>query len=419
MKIFLIVLLIVFIAAAGFIAFNYYTAGSENPVKTGNALHSPSGSAQSSSTASPAPSAAAASTAALGQNTADTPPDWEDGGIFSDWYERAYQKLKSMNLEEKVGQMILARCPEEEADAIAREYHLGGYVLFERDFKDKTAEEVIGAIKSYQDAAAISLIIAVDEEGGAIVRISGNPNLADEKFQSPQAIYDGGGLDAIRADTIKKAELLKKLGINLNLAPVADVSQNPSDYIYTRTLGKPPEETGAYVAAVITAMQSQGLSSALKHFPGYGNNRDTHTGIAVDKRSLNSFWKNDFIPFEAGIEAGAESVLVSHNIIESMEKDVPASLSANVNSLLRDVLKFTGVIMTDDLSMEAIKEYTGGTDPSVQAVLAGNDILLTTDFAQAYSAVLAAVDAGQIPKDTVDRAVFRILAWKYAKGIIK
>ena len=417
MKAFLIVLLIVLAAAAGFIAFYYYSA-EEEPAVTGSGPLASSAGAQASPAPSPDLSANGTAGTSTAEKTAAIPSDWEDGGIFSGWYEDAYGKLSSMSLEEKVGQMILARCPDQEADTIAKEYHLGGYVMFERDFKDKTAEEVTGGIESIQDAADLPMIIAVDEEGGTIVRISGNPGLADKKFSSPQEIYAQGGLEAIRSDTIRKAELLKKLGLNLNLAPVADVSQDPADYIYPRTLGKPPEETGRYVAEVVSAMQSQGLSSTLKHFPGYGNNRDTHTGIAVDKRSLNSFWKNDFIPFQAGIEAGAESVLVSHNIVMSMEKDVPASLSANVHSMLRDVLKFTGVIMTDDLSMDAIREYTGGTDPHVEAVLAGNDMLLTTDYAQAYGEVLLAVQDGRIPQETVDRAVLRILAWKYAKGLM-
>jgi beta-N-acetylhexosaminidase len=417
MKKFLIVLLVVLAAAAGLIAFYYFSEESGTPEDVATSPPASPISAQSSHPAT-TPSATASAPVSTATPTG-MPEDWNDGGIFSTAYKKAYQKLSSMSLEEKVGQMILARCPDEEAETSARDYHLGGYVLFERDFKDKTAEEVSSAIRSYQDAAAIPLIMAVDEEGGTIVRISSNPQLADKKFRSPQKIYNEGGLDAIRADTVKKAQLLKELGLNLNLAPVADVSEDPSDYIYARTLGRPPEETGGFVAEVVETMQDQGLSSTLKHFPGYGNNRDTHTGIAIDERSLGSFRKNDFIPFEAGINAGAECVLVSHNIVLNMEKDVPASLSANVHRILREELMFTGVILTDDLSMDAIKEYTDGADPSVQAVLAGNDMLLTTDFAQSFDAVLTAVDAGKIPLETVDRAVMRILAWKYAKGIIQ
>jgi beta-N-acetylhexosaminidase len=347
------------------------------------------------------------------------PEGWDDRGIFSACYDKAYLKMSSMSLEEKVGQMFLAHCPGENAAASIRNDHLGGFVLFEADFQNKTADEVISAIKSYQEASAVPMLMAVDEEGGKVVRISGNPLLAKKKFQSPRAVYASGGLNAVRADAKEKAALLKTLGLNVNLAPVADVSTNSRDYIYGRTLGKSAQETGEYVAAVVRATREAGLSSSLKHFPGYGDNADTHKRISVDKRPYSTFEKSDFIPFEEGISAGAESVMVSHNIVECMDKGVPASLSDAVHKILRDDLRFTGVIMTDSLSMEAIKDYTGNRDPSVQAVLAGNDMLLTAEFQQGYDSVLAAAQSGEIPKQTIDKAVFRILAWKYAKGIIK
>lgn len=106
-------------------------------------------------------------------------------------------------------------------------------------------------------------------------------------------------------------------------------------------------------------MNSSKIGSALKHFPGDGNNVDTHTGIAFDERSYDSFVNSDFLPFQPGIETGAGSILVSHNIVKSMDENLPASLSPAVHKILRDELKLTGVIMTDDLKMEAIKEYIG------------------------------------------------------------
>jgi beta-N-acetylhexosaminidase len=352
------------------------------------------------------------------EQIANIPEDWNDNGIFSAYYAKAYQKLSTMSLEEKVGQMILARCPQENAVTSIQNYHLGGFVLFEVDFKNKTSADVISTIKSYQNATAIPMLMAVDEEGGTVVRISSNPNLADKKFQSPQEVYANGGLEAIRADTLEKANLLKKLGLNVNLSPVTDVSLNPSDYMFKRALGKPAQETGNYVVAVVKAMQDCKLSSTLKHFPGYGNNVDTHTGISIDNRPYSTFEKSDFIPFENGINAGVESILVSHNIIECMDKGVPASLSLAVHQILRNTLHFTGVIMTDDLSMDAIKDYTHNTDPAVKVVLAGNDMLMMTDFQEGYYSVLEAVKTGVIPQEQLSKAVFRILAWKYARGIL-
>lgn len=405
-------------AAAGAYLYSvYHAAHAESGASAAGPQQNTASQSRPSSSSAPQSSAAPPSSAASSEGA--VPAAWNDGGIFSAYYVKAYQKLLSMTEEEKVGQMILARCPETDAAQVAAQYHLGGYVLFERDFKGRTAAQVVSDIRSYQTAASIPLLVAVDEEGGTVVRISGNPKLAAKKFRSPQQIYRQGGLSAIRADTLAKAALLKKLGVNLNLAPVADVSTSPADYIYERTLGRPAAQTREYVAAVVKAMRESGLSSTLKHFPGYGDNKNTHTGISVDKRSYASFEKSDFLPFESGIAAGAESILVAHTVVQCMDQGVPASLSPAVHSISRDRLHFTGVVMTDDLSMDAVRDYTQGADPSVKAALAGNDLLVMTDYARGFGSLLAAVRAGTVPQKTVDRAVFRILAWKYAEGILQ
>jgi len=408
MKIFLVIMLVVLVAAAGVTAAICINSGEMSAQPPAQ-----SSGPQPTSEVSPAATPATPAT----QEPA-FPAGLEDGGIFFSGYAQAYQKLATLSTEEKVGQMLLARFLDENAADAVRAYHPGGFVLFERDFKEKTKDEVIAVIGSCQEASAISMIMAVDEEGGTIVRISSNPNLAPERFLSPKEIYDAGGLDAVREDAEIKAVLLVKLGLNLNLAPVADVSQNPFDYIYARTLGRGEKETAQYVEAVIAGARSGGVSSALKHFPGYGNNANTHMGIAVDDRPLSTFEQSDFLPFRAGISAGAECVLVSHNIVRCMDPDAPASLSPGVHEILRDELGFTGLVLTDDLSMDAVRDFTNGEDPSVRAALAGNDMLLTSDLEGSYSALLAAVRSGELPMQTLDRAVLRILAMKYTKGLL-
>ena len=155
----------------------------------------------------------------------------------------------------------------------------------------------------------------------------------------------------------------------------------------------------------------------MKHFPGYGSNVDTHTGIATDTRPYTSFETADFLPFQAGIAAGAGGVLVSHNIVTCMDETLPASLSPAVHRVLRDTLGFNGVIMTDDLMMEAIKQYTGAQKAAVLAVRAGNDMVLATDFDVQIPAVLAAVEEGTIPMAQIDASVTRILLWKARLGL--
>ncbi|MFR5640703.1 MAG: glycoside hydrolase family 3 N-terminal domain-containing protein [Butyricicoccus sp.] len=162
-------------------------------------------------------------------------------------------------------------------------------------------------------------------------------------------------------------------------------------------LRRDAEQTGEYVRTVVTQMVSDKTGMVLKHFPGYGNNADTHTGIAIDERPMDTFRQSDFLPFEAGIESGAQSVLVSHNVVNCMDADRPASLSAEVHRILREELGFDGVILTDDLIMDAIRDYTGGENAAVLAVQAGNDMLTSSDFVTQYNAVLAAYRTARFP----------------------
>ena len=329
--------------------------------------------------------------------------------------------LDSMTLAEKVGQLFFVRCPAENAAEDVSTYHLGGYILFGRDTKDKTANELIQAIQSYQDAAAVPLLIGVDEEGGTVVRVSSNPHLRSEKFASPQRLYSLGGMERIVADAREKDVLLDALGFNVNLAPVADVSTNPNDFIYPRAFGQDAAATADYVSAVTAQMAADGIGSVLKHFPGYGDNADTHTGIAVDERPYEDFVNSDFLPFSAGFKSGGAmtAVLVSHNIVECMDGELPASLSPNVHRVLREELGFDGVVMTDDLAMEAVSAYAGDGAVAVMALEAGNDLVLTTDYRTQIPKVIEAVENGTLNKAVIDAACLRVLRWKQALGLLE
>ena len=326
--------------------------------------------------------------------------------------------LSDMSIEEKVGQMFIARCPETNAVAMVEEYMPGGYILFARDFDGKNQKEVIENISNYQDASNLTMFIGVDEEGGTVNRVSCYSQFRSEPFKSPQDIFEEGGMDAIRKDALQKSDFLKELGINLNFAPVCDVSVSKDDFIYKRSFGKNAAETSEYVTTVVEAMSEGNMGSVLKHFPGYGNNVDTHTGIAIDERAYETFTESDFKPFEAGIEAGAGMVLVSHNIVNSMDADNPASLSEKVHKILREDLGFDGVIITDDLYMEAVKAYAGDEEVAVTAVLAGNDMLCSTDFQVQIPAVIKAVKDGRISEERINESVRRILRMKVELGLL-
>ena len=333
--------------------------------------------------------------------------------------EQIIQELvNAMSLEEKVGQMFFVRCPETGAADKVNQYKLGGYLLFGRDFKDKSAQQVRDDIASYQSAAGIPMLIGTDEEGGTVIRASGNPNLFPAKALSPQALFAQGGMDAILQDARQKSVTLLDLGVNVNFAPVADVSTNPSDFIYARSFGQDAQATAGYVSQVVAVMKQDRIGSVLKHFPGYGSNEDTHTGIAVDQRPYETFETSDFLPFQAGIQAGADAVLVSHNVITCMDASLPASLSPAVHQVLREDLGFDGVILTDDLAMDAVAQYAQDGSAAVLAVLAGNDMVVTTDFETQIPQVVAAVENGTIPEAQIDQSVARVLAWKYDLGLL-
>ena len=327
--------------------------------------------------------------------------------------------VDSLTLEQQVAQLFFARCPDLNAVELAAQYDIGGYILFGRDFENQTPDSLRETLASYQQAAATPMLIGVDEEGGTVVRVSAYPAFRASRFQSPQALFAEGGLERIQSDTEEKDTLLASLGINVNLAPVCDVSTSPADFINARAFGQDAQSTSNYVRTVVEQMNADGMGMVLKHFPGYGSNVDTHTGIAQDDRPLEQFRSSDFLPFAAGIKAGAQAILVCHNIVSCMDDTLPASLSPAVHKVLREELGFDGVVMTDDLVMQAITDYTGDADAAVLAVQAGNDMLISSDFVTQYNAVLTAVQNGTISENTIRDAAVRVLRWKIQLGLIE
>lgn len=325
--------------------------------------------------------------------------------------------MDSLTLEQKVGQIFLARCPETGAAEAVQQYHLGGFVLFDRDFEGETPSSMAQKIAGYQGVSHIPLLIAVDEEGGTVNRVSSHKAFRAYPFPSPRALYTKGGLELIHNTEAEKAQLLSGLGINVNLAPVCDITTNPNAFMYRRSLGQSPAVTGEFVADSIQTMGRFGVAAVMKHFPGYGNNADTHTGIARDSRSLETLETEDMQPFFAGISAGGGAILVSHTIVEAIDPEYPASLSQPMNYYLRLAMNFGGVIITDDLSMDAIAAQYGTEEAAVLAVLAGNDLLCSTEFETQYSAVLKACRSGRIPEAVLDEAVERVLRWKAQMGL--
>ncbi|MDO5546691.1 MAG: glycoside hydrolase family 3 N-terminal domain-containing protein [Eubacteriales bacterium] len=328
------------------------------------------------------------------------------------------QMISDMSLEQRVGQLFLARCNSETAAEDVRQYHLGGLVLFGSDFENQTMDSMCQTIAAYQEAAEKPLLIAVDEEGGDVTRLSQYSAFRAKRFSSLRKRWEQGGLEGVLTEEEEKCRLLSDLGINVNLGPVCDITTDPDAFMYSRSLGQDAQTTAEVISSTVNLMNAFSIGSVLKHFPGYGNNVDTHTSIAVDTRTLSELESQDIIPFITGIQANCGAVMVGHIIVSAMDDEFPASLSPAVHRYLREELGFSGVIMTDDLVMQAITDQYGAGEAAVLAVLAGNDLLCSTEYAVQYQAVLQAVLLGRIDIDVLNSAVRNVLEWKISLGLL-
>lgn len=318
-----------------------------------------------------------------------------------------------------VAQLFLIKCPGAEIEELLQEYHVGGIILFSSDASGETPDSLNQKLSGWQEHAPIPLIVAVDEEGDTVVRLSSNKNFRSERFPAPKDVYYNSGLDGLREVESEKAQLLKRCGINVNLAPVCDVVSDDDAFMASRALCQTAKITGKAVATMVKTMQKNGVGAVLKHFPGYGNlPDDTHTGKVVDNRSLEFLREYDFVPFASGIEAGAGAVMVGHCIVNVLDSAHPASLSAPVHERLRKELDFQGVIMTDDLMMSAVADLYESSEAAVQAILAGNDLLITSWSQSQYDAISSALKNGRITREQLVDSVERIIQWKMDLGLL-
>lgn len=338
----------------------------------------------------------------------------------SDDSVRAQEILESMTWKEKIAQMFVVALPSKDEKRIQKQYQFGGYVLFEKDFRQSTPKKVKARLNKIQKASNVKMLMAVDEEGGTVNRISRSKAYRAKPFASPRTLYKKGGLKSIRRDTAEKAKLLKKLGINANFAPVADTPYRASDFMYQRSFSTKASSVSKYIRTVVAEMKKKNLASTLKHFPGYGGNGDTHTLVIRDKRPMKTFVNRDLKPFSAGIHAGCDMIMVSHNIVNCFDKKAPASLSKKVHRYLRNQMDFGGVIITDDLAMAAAADSAGSSSKAaVKAIQAGNDMICVMRYQAPFNAVHKALKQGKISKKQVNESVKRILLMKLERGIIQ
>lgn len=342
------------------------------------------------------------------------------------------QYISKMSLSDKIYQMMMVT-PESltgVGQAVAagdatkealKKMPVGGIIYFAQNFTSR--EQTIEMINNTQKFSKIPLFIAVDEEGGEVSRLGGNADMGITHFPPMREVADGeNALVTVSEIGGVLGRELKELGFNVDFAPVADVLVDVNNTeIGNRSFGTEPQAVAALVSTFTSSMENEGVSSVLKHFPGHGSTvSDSHKGYSQSVRTLEELRCTEFVPFKAGIDAGADFVLVSHMSLPRITDDtVPASLSDYViTNLLRGELGYDGIVITDALNMGAITEEFSCGEAAVAAIKAGVDILLMPqDIAEAHDAVLNAVERGDISESQIDESVGRIISVKKDKNL--
>lgn len=346
-------------------------------------------------------------------------PEPDDPG---DWVE---PYIADMPLEDKVAGLFIVT-PEsltgvrtvtqagEGTKAALNEYAVGGLIYFGHNIIDE--EQLKAMLSGTTSMSKYPIFLAVDEEGGSVSRVADSG--IDVARVGDMAEIGGSG-DAVQAYQagMTIGAYLKDLGFNLDFAPVADVSGSENSVMGDRVFGSDAGLVADMVSKAVEGIEEAGISSCLKHFPGIGYTKeDTHDSRVESQRTLDEMRSTDLIPFQAGIDAGADFVMVSHIIVADTEDAVPSTLSKMImTDILRGEMGFTGVIITDALDMAAITDYYTTEEAAVGAIAAGADMLLMPDdFHAAYDAVLAAVRDGTISEERINESLKRIYSIKYA-----
>lgn len=340
----------------------------------------------------------------------------------------AQRVLDHMTLEEKVYQMFMVtpesltgKSPVTVAGEVTREalarYPVGGVIYFGQNLVEKT--QVYDMIENTQSYTTVPLLIGVDEEGGRVSRLSG---IGVTTRFAPMADYGGDAAAVYDVGRTLGTELAAA-GFNLDFAPVADVITNPNNTeIGDRSFSTDPNVAAEMVETMVNGLHDGGTGACLKHFPGHGSTEaDSHLGSSVTQRTVEELRQTEFLPFRAGIDAGADMVMISHMSAPNITGDnTPCDLSKTVvTDLLRGELGFTGVVITDSHEMGAITQYYTSGEAAVLAVQAGCDIvLMPNDLEAAAQALLDAVASGELSEARIDESVLRILRMKYRRGIM-
>ena len=343
-----------------------------------------------------------------------------------DWVER---RIREMTLEQKVGQMFMvgfgnpgdqpAYEINDQIRTLIQEKHVGGVILFGRNVESpEQVRKLTGELQklALSSPPGIPLLVAIDQEGGPIIRIREGVtlfpgNMALGATRDPNLAYEAGRIAGME---------LRAMGINMNLAPVVDLNNNARNpVIGVRSFGEDPSWVARMAEANIRGYHAGAVLTAVKHFPGHGDTAvDSHVDLPTIARDRKRLEEADLVPFRRAIAQGADAVMSAHVTFPAFEPSgLPATLSRRVlTGLLRNELGFDGVIITDDMEMGAIAKRFGSAKAAVRAIRAGADMVLVCHTLsvqkESIEAVTQAVRSGEISEERIDQSVRRILKLK-------
>jgi len=338
------------------------------------------------------------------------------------------QKIASMTLEQKVGQLFfccfrkdeqnlpVTVCNESIANTI-KQYHIGGVVLFGENIDtEQQTKQLIADMKSHAD---IPLFIAVDEEGGRVSRLHASGKMQFADVPTAKEIGDTNDTNVSYEYAKIIGSELKELGFDVDFAPVADVNTNAYNIVIgDRAFSSDANIAGDMVSAFVKGLQEQNISACAKHFPGHGDTtEDSHNGIALANHTLQQMQQTEWIPFQKAIEQNVDFIMAGHITTPNATTDgLPASLSHEMlTEQLRNNMHFDGIIITDALDMGAITKYY--ENAPFDAVCAGADmVLMPFALQKSYETICHAVKEGIITEQELNQKVKRILSLKYDKG---
>ncbi|WP_062314550.1 glycoside hydrolase family 3 N-terminal domain-containing protein [Demequina rhizosphaerae] len=377
--------------------------------------------APSSTPTPPAPVPTATATSPAPAASSSPTPTVETlawGPTVADW-DDALATARDLPLRRAAGQVIVADLYSSDpaaAAALVREHHLGGVILMGGAAPSAEAVAALTSRVQGADDRGWPVWVSADEEGGVVSRLSGAVPSLPAFMAAGAATDDAAVTEAYRSS----AADMRALGVNVDYAPVADVTLGPADpIIRTRSAGADPDDVAATVSAAVEGFVDGGVVPVIKHFPGHGSvTVDSHAGLPVQERAVKRLARTDMVPFARAIEEGAPVVMLGHIAVPEWGDD-PATLEPEAYAYLREELGFTGVAITDALNMAAVADGRSQGQVAVRALRAGADVLLMPgDVGGVVDAVVAAVRDGRLSRDRLDEAAARsILLMRWTDGL--